>query len=94
MTLQLLEEEEGQAWTTTALLDSAGRSAKPFGRQDLSETGFVSTAQPCLSGTQTSELTRLPKRHRNNNKKKNTPKNKHQTKIITVHRLFHSPKQL
>lgn len=76
MTLQSLEEKEGKAWATSALLDSAGRSTKPFGRQDLAETGFVSTAGPCLSGTHTSELTRLPKRHRNQN---NTPKNKHQT---------------
>lgn len=91
MALQLLEEEEGQAWTTSALLDSVGRSAKPFGRQDLSETGFVTTAQPCLSETQPSELTRLPKRHRNNKK---YTKNKHQTKIITGHRLFNSPKLL
>lgn len=94
MTLQLLEEEEGQAWAIGALLDSVGRSTKPFGRQDLSETGFVATAEPCLSGTQTSELTRLPKRHRSKKKKK-TPKNKYlKNKLFSVHRLFHSPKLL
>lgn len=75
MTLQLLEEEEGQAWATGALPDSVGRSTKPFGRQDLSETGFVSTAESCLSGTQTSELTGLPNRHHNNKIQKKKEKN-------------------
>lgn len=62
MTLQLREEVEGQAWATGALLDSVGRSTKPFW-QAKPETGFVSRAVACLSGTQTSELTRLPKRN-------------------------------
>lgn len=80
MALQLLEEEEGEAWATSALLDSVGFSTKPFGRQVLAETGFVSTAEPCLSGTQKSELTGLPKRYRN---QKIHPKvNTKQTKII------------
>lgn len=44
MTRQSVEEEERQAWANSALLDSVGRSTKPFGRRDLAQTGFVSTA--------------------------------------------------
>lgn len=72
MTLQLQQEEGGQAWATSQVLDSVGCSTKSFGRQDLAETSFLCTEE---LWTQTSELTRLPKHFH----QKYIFRNKHQT---------------